>query len=157
MITAMAQDRQTVLDRLIAAIREAATYNQHLFAPPKVILWTDGEWLWESVAKSMASVMPELLILQETSGGDRIGPATRLRYQLDRLGEGVRPVLYLPGISRAMFRGAAGFPANAKHLYALQFQGCFWQQANHKDWTPSAFLLSADRGLGLDLEVRFPG
>ena len=151
MTTAMAQDRQTVLDRLIAAIREAATYNQHLFAPPKVILWTDGEWLWESVAKSMASVMPELLILQETSGGDRIGPATRLRYQLDRLGEDVRPVLYLPGISRAMFRGAAGFPANAKHLYALQFQGCFWQQANHKDWTPAAFLLSADRGLGLDL------
>jgi hypothetical protein len=151
MTAPMAQDRQTVLDRLIAAIRDAATYNQHLFAPPKVILWTDGEWLWESVAKSMVSVMPELLILQDTSGGDRIGPATRLRYQLDRLGEGVRPVLYLPGISRAMFRGAAGFPANAKHLYALQFQGCFWQQANHKDWTPSAFLSSSEGGLGLDL------
>ena len=99
----------------------------------------------------MANVMPELLILQDTSGGDRIGPATRLRYQLDRLGEGVRPVLYLPGVSRAMFRGAAGFPANAKHLYALQFQGCFWQQANHKDWTPSAFLSSSEGGLGLDL------
>lgn len=151
MTAPMAQDRQTVLDRLIAAIRDAATYNQHLFAPPKVILWTDGEWLWESVAKSMVSVMPELLMLQDTSGGDRIGPATRLRYQLDRLGEGVRPVLYLPGISRAMFRGAAGFPANAKHLYALQFQGCFWQQANHKDWTPSAFLSSSEGGLGLDL------
>jgi hypothetical protein len=147
----MALDRQTVRDRLITAIREAATYNQHLFAPPKVILWTDGDWLWESVAKSMLSVMPELLILQDTSGGDRIGPATRLRYQLDRLGERQRPILYLPGISRAMFRGAAGFPANAKHLYAMQFQGCFWQQANHKDWTPSAFLSSADGGLGLDL------
>jgi hypothetical protein len=147
----MALDRQTVRDRLIAAIRDAATYNQHLFAPPKVILWTDGEWLWEPVVKSLVGAMPELLVLQDTSGGERIGPATRLRYQLERLGEGQRAVLYLPGISRAMFRGAAGFPAHAKHLYALQFQGCFWQQANHKDWTPSAFLLSADRGLGLDL------
>jgi hypothetical protein len=151
MTTAMPQDRKTVRDSLIEAIRDAATYNQHLFAPPKVILWTDGEWLWEAVAKTMQSVMSELLILQDTSGGDRIGPATRLRYQLDRLGEGVTPVLYLPGISRAMFRGAAGFPASAKHLYALQFQGCFWQQANHKDWTPSAFLSSADGGLRLDL------
>lgn len=151
MTTAMAPDRQTVRDRLIRAIREAATYNQHLFAAPKVILWTDGEWFWESVAKSMLSAMPELLILQDSSGGDRIGPATRLRYQLDRLEEGQRAVLYLPGISRAMFRGAAGFPANAKHLYAMQFQGCFWQQANHRDWTPSAFLSSADGGLGLDL------
>ena len=151
MTTAMPHDRHTVRDRLIAAIRDAATYNQHLFSPPKVILWTDGEWLWESVAKSLMGVMPELLILQDTSGGDRIGPATRLRYQLDRLGEGLRPVLYLPGISRAVFRGAAGFPANAKHLYALQFQGCFWQQANHKDWTPSAFLSSSDGGLDLDL------
>lgn len=147
----MAPDRQTVRDRLIAAIRDAATYNQHLFAPPKVILWTDGEWLWEPVVKSLVGAMPELLVLQDTSGGERIGPATRLRYQLDRLSEGQRAVLYLPGISRAMFRGAAGFPAHAKHLYALQFQGCFWQQANHKDWTPSAFLSSSDGGLGLDL------
>jgi hypothetical protein len=36
-------------------------------------------------------------------------------------------------------------------LYALQFQGQFWTQKNGKDWTPFAFLSSANGGLGLDV------
>jgi hypothetical protein len=60
-------------------------------------------------------------------------------------------MIYLPGIGRAAFRSADQFPNQAKHLFALQFQGQFWTQKNGKDWTPFAFLSSADGGLGLDV------
>jgi hypothetical protein len=49
------------------------------------------------------------------------------------------------------FRSAVGFPEEAKHLFAQQFQGQFWGQLNGKDWTPSAFLSSEEGGLGFDL------
>jgi hypothetical protein len=61
------------------------------------------------------------------------------------------PVIYLPGIGRSAFRSADQCPDQAKHLFALQFQGQFWTQKNGKDWTPFAFLSSADGGLGLEV------
>ena len=60
-------------------------------------------------------------------------------------------MLYLPGVPRHAFRGVAGFPEAARHLFALQYQGQFWGQQNGKDWTPAAFLSSDEGGLGLDL------
>ena len=78
-------------------------------------------------------VPPELRELYQTHGGQDV------------------PVIYLPGIGRAAFRSADQCPHQAKHMFALQFQGQFWTQKNGKDWTPFAFLLSADGGLGLDV------
>jgi hypothetical protein len=52
-------------------------------------------------------------------------------------------------VSRQTFRGAPGFPNDARHLFALQYQGHFWTQQNGKDWTPFAFLTSQEGGLGL--------
>mgnify|MGYP001101878289 CR=1 FL=1 len=60
-------------------------------------------------------------------------------------------MIYLPGIGRAAFRSADQYPPQAKHLFALQFQGQFWTQKNGKNWTPFAFFSSADGGLGLDV------
>ncbi len=82
---------------------------------------------------------------------ERTGPSTWLRYRLARINWQETPVVYLPGIPRHAFRGAAGFPEAARHLFALQYQGQFWGQLNGKDWTPSAFLSSQEGGLGLDL------
>jgi hypothetical protein len=61
------------------------------------------------------------------------------------------PVIYLPGIGRSAFRSADQCPNQAKHLFALQFQGQFWTQKNGKSWTPFAFFSSADGGLGFDV------
>jgi hypothetical protein len=141
----------SVLDQLIDSLRKAAIYNRHDLAAPSVVLWTDGERLWSKVIPLLRDAMPELLMLAAEIADERTGPSTWLRFQLSRGDWPRTPVVYLPGIPRHAFRGAAGFPEAARHLFALQYQGQFWSQQNGKDWTPSAFLSSQEGGLGLDL------
>jgi hypothetical protein len=142
---------ETVLDHLIANLRKAAVYNRHDLAAPSVVLWPDGERLWSKAIPLLRDALPELLVLAPEIADERSGPSTWLRYQLARAGSPATPIVYLPCVARHQFRGAAGFPEGARHLFALQYQGQFWSQLNGKDWTPSAFLSSQEAGLGLDL------
>lgn len=141
----------TVLDHLIGSLRQAADFNRHELVGPRVVLWTDGERLWTRALPLLEDAVPELLILDGTRKAERRGPATWIRYRIARGQWREPPIVYVPGIARPAFRGAAGFPSDARHLFALQFLAQFWTQANGKDWTPSAFVSSADGGLGLDL------
>jgi len=141
----------TIIEKLAEAIRRAGIYNRHDLAPPAVILWTDGERLWEKVISQAQESIPELLVLDSSASGGQCGPSTWIRYHLTRGALDDPWVIYLPGVSRHLFRGAAGFPESARHLYSLQFRGQFWTQSNGRDWTPYAFLSSADGGLGLEV------
>ena len=141
----------TVLDRLIAALREAAAFNRHDLAGPVVVLWPDGDRVWEPALQSLATAVPELMLLEDQPSAENRGPSTWLRYAVSRQELSSTPIVYLPGVSRASFRSAVAFPESARHLFAWQFQGQFWAQTNGKDWTPSAFLSSQSGGLGLDL------
>jgi hypothetical protein len=140
-----------VLERMLDEMRKAAVYNRHDQAAPRVVLWPDGERLWAKVIPVLQEAMPEFLVLDSAQPDEQQGPSTWIRYRLARGTWDDPPVVYLPGLSRQVFRGAVGFPEEAKHLYALQFQGQFWTQLNGKDWTPFAFLTSAEGGLGLDV------
>jgi hypothetical protein len=143
----------TVLESLLAALRQAAEYNRHDQTKPSVVLWTDPDRLWERVLPTLRKATPELLTLS-SEATDTEGVSTYLRYVLGKWKpeKGV-PILYLPGVSRQNFRSPAGFPEVAKHLYALQFQGQFWEHTNGKDWTPVSFLGSAPNHGGLGLDV----
>lgn len=141
----------TILDHLVSSLRQAANYNRHDLAAPRVVLWTDGEQLWSKVVTLVGDAMPELLVLNGAPAENRQGPSTWIRYHLARGEWRDIPVIYLPGVPRHAFRGAAGFPDAARHLFALQYQGQFWTQLNGKDWTPFAFLSSEEGGLGLDV------
>lgn len=141
----------SILDNVVQALRSAAVYNKHDQAPPQVVLWTDGERLWTKTVDALLGAMPELLVFDPAALSERRGPSTWLRYRLARQGAKDTPVVYLPGVARQAFRGAAGFPDAAKHLFALQHQGQFWTQQNGKDWTPFAFLTSPEGGLGLSV------
>jgi hypothetical protein len=141
----------TVLTSILQCIRNAASYNKHELAPPRVILWPDEERLWTQCIELLRASYPALWSLGDYAPDKATGPAVWLRYQLEtQVGEDL-PVIYLPGIGRGAFRSADQCPDQAKHLFALQFQGQFWTQKNGKNWTPFAFLSSADGGLGLDV------
>jgi len=141
----------TVLESILQSIRNAASYNQHELAAPRVVLWPDEERLWSQCIELLRANYSSLWSLGEYSSDKATGPAIWLRYQLDTQTAGDVPVIYLPGIGRSAFRSADQCPDAAKHLFALQFQGQFWTQKNGKNWTPFAFLSSADGGLGLDV------
>jgi hypothetical protein len=142
----------TVLSRLLDALKSSADFNRNDVVPPSVILWTDGDRCWENVAKLIAESRPGFFALDPSHTTELTGTAAWIRYQLDRFqGQEQTPVVYLPGVARHQFRGVAAFPDVARHLYALQFVGQFFTQANSKDWTPLAFLSSTHGGLGLDV------
>jgi hypothetical protein len=141
----------TVITSLIQSLRHAASYNHHDLAAPRVILWPDEERLWIRCIELLRTSYPALWTLGEYSLGQSTGPAAWLRYQLETQESKEVPIIYLPGIDRSAFRSADQCPARAKHLFALQFQGQFWTQKNGKNWTPFAFVSSADGGLGLDI------
>lgn len=141
----------TVLTSLIAALRDAAKFNKHELAPPRVILWPDADRLWTSCIEVLRESLPALWSLGDYAPAKGSGPAAWLRHQLDTNHGPEIPVIYLPGVDRAAFRSADQCPKEAAHLFALQFQGNFWTQRNGKNWTPYAFLSSAEGGLGLNV------
>jgi hypothetical protein len=142
----------TVQELLVDALRKAASYNRHEFVSPRAVLWPDGDRLWAGLVDSLIPALPEMLVLDPVAAGERRGPDTWLRYRLARPDWGdATPVVYLPGVDRQAFRSAQAYPGVAAHLFALQFQGQFWTQQNGKDWTPLAFLTSAEGGLGLQV------
>jgi hypothetical protein len=140
-----------ISELILKSLQNTASYNKHELAAPSVILWPDEEQLWLKCFESLQNQYPALWSLGEYDPDKGTGPAVWLRFQLEtQTGDDVS-MIYLPGIGRAAFRSADQFPNQAKHLFALQFQGQFWTQKNGKDWTPFAFLSSADGGLGLDV------
>ena len=141
----------TVLAAIVQALRSAATYNKHELAAPRVIFWPDEDRLWTECIAPLRASYPALWSLGDYAAGQATGPAAWLRYQLEAHDGLDGPVIYLPGIGRTAFRSADQCPSQAKHLFALQFQGQFWTQKNGKDWTPFAFLSSLEGGLGLDV------
>ncbi len=143
----------TVLDQLLRSLACCADHNGNDVVAPRAILWTDGDRSWEAVIGRLRAIQPLLFTLGEYAADSRTGPAAYVRAQIPAQPPAAKdiPIIYLPGIPRTAFRSAADCPAAARHLYSLQFEGEFWLQKNGKDWTPSAFLASADGGLGLDL------
>lgn len=141
----------TILESIVHHLRSAASYNVHELSAPCVILWPDEDQLWSHCIEPLRASYSSIWTLGEYSPDKSTGPAVWLRYQLEMHSGDEVPVIYLPGIGRAAFRNADQCPVNANHLFALQFQGQFWTQKNGKNWTPFAFLSSADGGIGLDV------
>ena len=123
---------------------------------PAAILWTDPERAWAPVVPRLRERAPELLVLGGYDKEARTGPAIWMRWRLglgkSRYGDAGSeiPILYLPGVARNVLREGKGCPEALRPLVELLYRGKPWLQKNGKDWTPTAFLGSAD-ALGLDL------
>jgi hypothetical protein len=147
-----------VIDKLIYEIKQAAQYNSDVQVAPKVILWPDGERLWEASIDILKEKLPELLVLGKYAPEQKTGPAIWLACILDNtleeqiLPKGVTPIIYMPGISRTQFRNVGELPKALHCIADLQFRGCYFSQESGKDWTPLAFLSS--KGQGLNMEIK---
>jgi hypothetical protein len=142
-----------VVTAMLESFRDAADYNSHEIAAPKVILWPDEERLWSQSIELLRANYPLLWTLGDYAPAKATGPSAWLRYQLETEAGADVPVIYLPGVGRYAFRSADHCPPELRHLYALQFQGQFWTQKSGKDWTPFAFLSGSGGGLALDVSA----
>lgn len=139
----------TVLESIKQALEGAAKHNSDDSQAPSAVLWTDEESLWLPALPQLRSTI-NLITLGEFNEDLKQGPDSYIRYQLGKEQDSTL-VIYLPGINRAAFRSVSDLPKQARHLLGLQYLCQFWTQKSHKDWTPSAFLLSDNGGLSLDV------
>lgn len=134
----------TMLEALLEALRKAGQFNRNAEIEPAAILWTDEERHWERlVALRLRAGLP-IVTLGVYDPATRTGPAIWLRcalagvlpdLEIDKV-----PILYLPGVSRAMLRAVEDCPKDLQPLAELQYRGAFFSHPNGKDWTPAAFL-----------------
>ncbi len=146
-----------ILRHLLRSIRGAAVHNPDVQAPPRCILWPDGDRQWEPAVARLRAEMSEMFVLGDYDLEARSGPAIWLRcviankIQKMELTSGLPPILYLPGVSRQDLRAVETCPDALKPIAELQYSGVLWSQVNAKDWTILAFLKSDQGGLGLDV------
>ena len=146
---------QTVIDRLIASLREK---NARLDGQtrPAAILWTDPRCEWRSLVDLFLQNVEEYLVLGDYNPERRTGPAIWLRCVVDRTIDEPRlpddrpPIIYLPGVARQQLRAGEECPDWLKPMVELLFRGALWHHPNGGDWTVNAFLTSRKT---LDLDV----
>ena len=147
--------RDTVLDRLVASLRERAAPLDGQ-ARPAAVLWTDPGGEWEPLVDLLLARVEEAFVLGDYRPAKRTGPAVWLRCVVDgviaepRPPEGRPPIVYLPGVGRQELRAGADCPNRLKPLVELLFRGAWWRRPNGGDWTAAAFLTSP-KALGLDV------
>ena len=141
----------TPLDALVAAVRDAASYNAAAEAPPEAVLWCDANQEFLPLLPALRERLPELLTYGDFDAATRTGPAVWLRAALARavsgidIPEGVTPILYLPGVGRETLKSADDCPALLQPLVWYTVAGTLFGHVNGKDWTLRGFLTS-DRG-----------
>lgn len=147
----------TVLEALRDSIRATGKFAPGEIAPPAAIVWTDERREWQGVIPELKQAMPELLELGDWDTAQRSGPVIWLKCAIAGVlddwkpPQGLPPVLYLPGVARQDLKAADECPEALRPMVELLYRGAVWMQVNGRDWTPEAFVVSENGGLGLDL------
>ncbi|WP_436637652.1 BREX-1 system phosphatase PglZ type B [Microbaculum sp. FT89] len=141
----------TPLDALVAALRDAASYNAAAEAPPVAVVWCDANNDFLPLIPALRERLPELLTYGDFDLTTRTGPAVWIRAAtvgaIERVNwpEDATPIIYLPGIARDTLKGAEDCPHLLQPLVWYTVAGSLFGHVNGKDWTLRGFL-SAERG-----------
>lgn len=141
----------TPLEALIAALRDAASYNAAAEAPPEAVVWCDANGEFVPLLPALRDRVPELLTYGEFNEATRTGPAVWLRAVIAGavpavdIPEGATPILYLPGVARETLKSADECPPLLQPLVWFTVAGTVFGHVNGKDWTLRGFL-SSERG-----------
>ena len=141
----------TPLDAMMAALREATSYNAAAEAAPVAIVWCDANREFEPLIPALRDLLPELLTYGDFDLEKRTGPAIWLRAAVVGSIKGVKwpvdatPIIYIPGVGRETLKGAEDCPTLLQPLVWFTVVGSLFGHVNGKDWTLRGFL-SAERG-----------
>lgn len=144
------------MERLVEAIRQAASYNKQTQAPPAAVLWTDKESQWQVAMPLIKQHLPELIELGDYHPEQRIGPAVWIKcaiaHKVADLPPELTPIIYLPGIARKEMRAIELCADHLLPLAELQYRGFWWATPNSgRDWTVPSFL--SNSAIALDLDI----
>jgi len=144
----------TVLDRVVARVRAALTYDPNVRVAPVALLWPDEGAQWTRVIDRIGEHLP-VVSLGDYDPAARCGPAYWVRCVVAGsvdigLPEG-QPIVYLPGVSRSAMRAADNCPLELAPIAELQYRSEWFSHPNNRDWTVRALLSHAERGIGLRL------
>src|ERR1022692_3254857 len=102
---------ETVLDRLVARLRDALSYNANAFVEPVALLWPDESAQWKPFVRRVADRLP-VVTLGEYNPTMRQGPAYWVRCVIaGTVNAGLphgSPMVYRPGVSRNEWRDPPG-------------------------------------------------
>lgn len=145
---------ETVLDRVSAALDDAAKSDANVFIPPVALLWPDKARQWEGSIGRLRGGR-RVLTLGSYDPGEGRGPAYWLRCAIAGALEvdapdGL-PVIYLPGVSRDDLRSVVANDQRLAPLVPVQHRSQCFSQTSGKDWTVRALLTNKERGLGLNV------
>ena len=153
----MSDQHATLLSELAKRLASATEVAEGE-VEPAAVLWTDPDAHWQPVIAQLRAHVPWLYQLGEYNSKSvaetLTGPVIWLKCVVARVLNEVSPpadtvpVIYLPGVSRAMLRDAAGCALWLQPMVELCYRGTIWHQRNGRDWTVQAFLESE---LRLDL------
>ncbi len=144
----------TVIDRVVACVRAALTYDPNVGVAPVALLWPDERAQWTRVIDRVGEHLP-VVSLGDYDPAAHCGPAYWVRCVVAGtvdigLSEG-QPVVYLPGVSRSAMRAADSCPLELAPIAELQYRSQWFSHPNNRDWTVRALLSHAERGIGLRL------
>jgi hypothetical protein len=144
----------TVLDRVVARVRAALTYDPNVRVAPVALLWPDEGAQWTRVIDRVGEHLP-VVSLGVYEPAARCGPAYWVRCVVAGtvdigLPEG-QPIVYLPGVSRSAMRAADSCPLELAPIAELQYRSQWFSHPNNRDWTVRALLSHTEHGIGLQL------
>ena len=150
----------TLLDHLVSVLSQAHLTNTDAGVKPACVLWPDGDRHWESIIPQLRAELPQLYSFGEYAPDDKQGPAAWLRCAIagtvDVPTIEETPILYLPGVTRAMLRGGDNCDPVHQPLVELQYRGVYWSQESSRDWTPMAILGNKKTGLSAEVKRDVP-
>jgi len=144
---------ETVLDGIVRSLEAArASYDPDAQVAPVALLWPDEGAQWEPAIERIAERLP-VVSLGPYDPAARRGPAYWIRCVVAgteplQLPEGP-PIVYLPGVGRAMLRASDECSPELAPIAELQYRSQWFSHPNSRDWTVLALLANEARGLGL--------
>jgi hypothetical protein len=147
--------KESIFDRVIQSLRQAAQHNSQVMVRPEVILWPDPEKQWMPVISIIQEKIKTLWVYGPYDPDILQGPAIWLKCMAAGKLSGYEhdgsetPVIYLPGISKQDFRNVTSAGLLLQPLIEYQYTGTMWLQENGKEWTVAAFVQNAQSGMGV--------